>query len=110
MCIRDRALEVGYALRTGSQHYFRPGRLHFIDSLQAQSPTVLVAGHHAGDAAAQRILAVVLHLDKADPVDRLYQVPGLVVQVHLSSEAAWIVVGDGDIVLNHQVHVETLLD
>ena len=93
------AFEVCNALRAGSKHDVGTSSIHFVETLQTQGPAVLVAGHHAGDPTAQRVLAMVLHLDQIDAVDSPHEVAWLVVEVHLPTEPAGIVIGHGDIVI-----------
>ena len=51
------------------------------------------------ETTAQRVLAMVLHLDQIDAVDSPHEVAWLVVEVHLPTEPAGIVIGHGDIVI-----------
>ena len=53
---------------------------------------------------------MVLHLDQFYPFDRFYQVSGFIVNAHLSAEAAWVMVGDGNVLLGAQIHLKALFD
>ena len=103
------ALKVRDTLGAGGQHCVGTGGTHFFHASDTKGASVLVARHHAGHTAAHGVLATVLHLNDLYTFNGVDEFTRLVVNAHLATESARVVVSDRR-VIGLEVHVKALLD
>ena len=98
-----------HTLRTGRQHGVCTGGFDLFHACDTQGAGVLVARHHARDTAAHGVLAVVFHLNDFNALNGVDEFARFVVNAHLATQSARIVIGDSR-ASRFEVHVKALLD